>query len=52
MGSFGNHKVVGHMRVLLHGEVAGVIQKVQASNARPVAKLAFKFLLLTAHARW
>ena len=41
-------KAVRHMRALPHGEVASAIWKVRASNARPVVKLAFEFLVLTA----
>ena len=41
-------KVVCHMRALPHREVAAALQSVQASNARPVLKLAFEFLVLTA----
>ena len=43
--------VVRHMRALPHREVASAIGKVRASDAMPVAKLAFEFLVLTA-ARW
>ena len=39
---------VRHMRALLHGEVAEAIRKVRASKARPVVKLAFELLVLTA----
>ena len=39
---------VRHMRALPHGEVASAIETVRASNARPVVKLAFEFLVLTA----
>ena len=45
LGARGNH--IRHMRALPHGEVARVIQKVRASNARPVEKLASEFLVLT-----
>ena len=40
-----------HMRALPHREVASALAKVRASDAMPVAKLAFEFLVLTA-ARW
>ena len=40
--------LVRHMPALLHGEVASAIETVRASNARPVVKLAFEFLVLTA----
>ena len=43
--------VVRHMRALPHREVASALRKVRASDAMPVAKLAFEFLVLTA-ARW
>ena len=39
---------VRHMRALLHGEVAEAIRRVRASKARPVVKLAFELLVLTA----
>ncbi len=39
---------VRHMRALPHREVASAIETVRASNARPVVKLAFEFLVLTA----
>ena len=42
------HDVVQHMRALPHREVPVVIETVRASNARPVVKLAFEFLVLTA----
>ena len=42
------HDVVQHMRALPHREVPVVIKTVRASNARPVVKLAFEFLVLTA----
>ena len=41
-------KAVRHMRALPHGEVASALRTVRASNARPVTKLAFEFLVLTA----
>ena len=41
-------KVVRHTRALPHREVAAAIQTVRASDARPVVKLAFEFLVLTA----
>ena len=43
--------VVRHMRALPHREVASTLRKLRASNAMPVARLAFEFLVLTA-ARW
>ncbi len=43
--------VVRHMRALPHREVAAALRKVRASDAAPVARLAFEFLVLTA-ARW
>ena len=46
LGAQGNH--VRHMRALPHGEVTSAIRKVRASNGRPVVKLAFEFLVLTA----
>ena len=46
LGAQGN--AVRHMRALPHGEVASALQTVRASNARPVVKLAFEFLVLTA----
>ena len=39
---------VRHMRALPHGEVAEAIRKVRVSKARPVVKLAFELLVLTA----
>ncbi len=39
---------VRHMRALPHREVASAIETVRASNARPVVKLAFELLVLTA----
>ena len=39
---------VRHMRALPHGEVVEAIRKVRASKARPVVKLAFELLVLTA----
>ena len=36
------------MRALPHGEVAGAIEAVRDSDVRPVVKLAFEFLVLTA----
>ena len=41
-------KAVRHMRALPHREVSGAIRTVRASDARPVVKLAFEFLVLTA----
>ena len=46
LGSQGD--VVRHMRALPHGQVASAIETVRASRARPVVKLAFEFLVLTA----
>ena len=46
LGSQGN--VVRHMRALPHGQVPSAIETVRASSARPVVKLAFEFLVLTA----
>ena len=43
--------VVQHMRALPHREAPAAIERVRASNARPVVKLALEFLVLTA-ARW
>ena len=43
--------VVPHMRALRHREVASALQTVSASEAMPIVKLAFEFLVLTA-ARW
>ena len=40
--------VVRHMKALPHREVASAIEKVKASSAWPVVKLAFEFLVLTA----
>ncbi|WP_419935858.1 tyrosine-type recombinase/integrase [Candidatus Palauibacter sp.] len=37
-----------HLRALPHGEVAAAIRTVRASKGRPVVKLAFEFLVLTA----
>ena len=37
-----------HLRALPHGEVAAAIRTVRASWGRPVVKLAFEFLVLTA----
>ena len=45
------HDVVQHMRALPHREVPAAIERVRASNAKPVVKLALEFLVLTA-ARW
>ena len=42
---------VRHRRALPHREVPSAVTKVRASDAAPVAKLAFEFLVLTA-ARW
>ena len=46
LGAQGN--AVRHMRALPHGEVASTLRTVRASRARPVVKLAFEFLVLTA----
>ncbi len=46
LGLHGNG--VRHMRALPHEEVADAIRKVRASKARPVVKLAFELLVLTA----
>ena len=46
LGAQGN--AVRHMRALPHGEVAAALRTVRASKARPVTKLAFEFLVLTA----
>ena len=43
--------VVQHMRALPHREVASALETVRASEAMPVVKLVFEFLVLTA-ARW
>ena len=40
--------VVRHMRALPHGEVAGAVAAVRASQAWSGTKLAFEFLVLTA----
>ena len=40
--------LVQHMRALPHRDVASAIATVRASNARPIVKLAFEFLVLTA----
>ena len=40
--------LVQHMQALPHREVASAIETVRASSARPVVKLAFEFLVLTA----
>ena len=42
---------VRHMRALPHRQVASALRKLRASDATPVARLAFEFLVLTA-ARW
>ncbi len=42
------HDVVQHMRALPHRDVASAIEAVRASSARPMVKLAFEFLVLTA----
>ena len=41
-------EVARHMRALSHGEVSSAIETVRASRARPVVKLTFEFLVLTA----
>ena len=46
LGAQGN--AVRHMRALPHGEVAAALRTVRASKARPVTKLAFEYLVLTA----
>ena len=46
LGSQG--KAVRHMRALPHGEVASALRTVRASNKRPLLKLMFEFLVLTA----
>ena len=43
LGAQGN--TVRHMRALPHTEVASALRTVRASNARPVTKLAFEFLV-------
>ena len=43
-----HNRVKQHMRALPHGEVAGAIAAVRASNASVAVKLAFEFLVLTA----
>ena len=40
--------LVEHMRALPHAEVAGAVAAVRTSGARPVVKLAFEFMVLTA----
>ena len=42
------HGVVQHMRALPHREVPTAIETIQGSNAKPIVKLAFEFLVLTA----
>ena len=42
------HDIVRHMRALPHREVPAAIETIRVSNARPVVKLAFEFLVLTA----
>lgn len=39
--------VVRHMRALPHREVASALKKLRASATKPVAMLAFEFLVLT-----
>ena len=46
LGSQGN--AARHMRTLPHGEVASALRTVRASNGRPLLKLMFEFLVLTA----
>ena len=41
-------QLVRHMPALPHGEVASAVERVRGSRARPVVKLAFEFLVLTA----
>ena len=52
-------KVIRHMRALPHAEVAAALAAIRATPARPVVKLAFEFMVLTAarpgearRARW
>ena len=45
------HHVVPHLRALPHGEVGWPIEAVRRSEAEPVIKLVFEFLVLTA-AKW
>ena len=40
--------VIRHMRALPHAEVAAAVAAVRASSVRPVVKLVFEFLVLTA----
>jgi len=42
------HDVVKHRQALPHKEVAEAIETIQTSNAWPLVKLAFEFLVLTA----
>ena len=46
LGVQGHH--TQHLRALPHGEVASAIRTVRASGGRPVVRLAFEFLVLTA----
>ncbi len=46
LGAQGLH--TQHLRALPHGEVASAIRTVRASGGRPVVRLAFEFLVLTA----
>ncbi len=41
-------KVVRHMRALPHGEVAASLAAIRAATVRPVVKLVFEFMVLTA----
>ena len=41
-------KVIRHMRALPHAEVAAALAAIRATSARPVMKLAFEFMVLTA----
>ena len=45
------HDVVQHMQAVPHREVASAIEAVRGSGVKPVVKLVFEFLVLTA-ARW
>ena len=45
------HAMVEHRRALPHQDIATAVAKVRTSEAAPVVKLAFEFLVLTA-ARW
>ena len=41
-------KVVRHMRALPHGEVVAALTAIRAAPVRPVVKLVFEFMVLTA----